>query len=190
MATYAKDRFDDVPDDLLRTGAHRGPARRGRGWIGFAWAALATGILVGAGLFGLAVLRGTVEIPFLSTASASPSTSAAPSVTPTPTVTPLINPDLAITVLNGTTTKGLANAAGDNLVKQGWTGASLTKGTRSNTATPTITKTVVYYGDAANEAAAKAMVLSLKVGSAELSTAYPNSPLTVVLGTDYVLPAS
>jgi hypothetical protein len=140
------------------------------------------------------VIRGTVDIPFLSatTPIASSSASVAPSITPTPTPTPTptINPALAITVLNGTSTKGLANAVGDNLVKQGWLGASTSKGSRSNTATPTITKTVVYYGDAANESAAKAMALSLKIGTAELSTAYPNSPLTVVLGTDYVLPTN
>ena len=48
-----RDRFDDVPADLARVGAHRAPARRGRGFVTFAWAALATGALVGAGVLGL-----------------------------------------------------------------------------------------------------------------------------------------
>ncbi|MES2094544.1 MAG: LytR C-terminal domain-containing protein [Actinomycetota bacterium] len=187
MATKPTDRFDSVPDDLLRTGAHRAAPRRGRGWIAFAWAALATGVLFAAGLFGLAVIRGTIELPFAApSASASPR----PSVIPTPTTLPAkIDPALAITVLNGTPTKGLASAVGDNLVKQGWTGASSTIGSRTNAGSTDVATTVVYYTDAANEPAARAMLLSLKVGAIRLSTAYPGSPITVVLGRDYVLPA-
>lgn len=184
---YPTDRFDSVPDDLLRTGAHRAAPRRGRGWIAFAWAALATGVLVAAGLFGLAVIRGTIEVPLLGT----PSKSAAVTPTPseTPTVAPKLDPALAITVLNGTSTAGLAASVGDNLVAQGWTGASTDIGTRTNAGSRGITKTVVYYSDRANEAAARQLVLSLKVGTFQLSDAYPDSPLTVVLGSDYVLPA-
>jgi hypothetical protein len=185
MATKPTDRFDSVPDDLLRTGAHRAVPKRGRGWIAFAWAALATGVLVAAGLFGLAVIRGTIDLPFTPpSGSASPR----PSATPSPTAEAKINPALAITVLNGTTTKGLASAAGDNLVKQGWTGASSTIGSRTNAGSSDVAKTVVYYADAANETAARAMVLSLKIGEIRLSTAYPDSPITVLLGRDYVLP--
>ncbi len=81
------------------------------------------------------------------------------------------------------------NLSGDNLVKQGWTGASSTIGSRTNAGSTDVATTVVYYADAANEPAARAMLLSLKVGSIRLSTAYPGSPITVVLGRDYVLPA-
>jgi hypothetical protein len=92
-------------------------------------------------------------------------------------------------VLNGTTTRALATSAGNDLVKQGWAGASEKIGSRTNASSSDITKTVVYYSDAANEAAARAMVLSLKIGEIRLSTAYPGSPITVVLGSDYKLPA-
>jgi hypothetical protein len=194
MATKPTDRFDNVPDDLLRTGAHRAGPKKGRGWIAFAWAALATGVLVGAGVFGLAVIRGTVELPFLSPAqSATPTATAAPTPTPTPTGTPTaapkINPALAISILNGTPTKGLAAKVGNSLVNQGWTGASTDVGSRGNAPTTTVTKTLVYYRDPANEGAARALVQSLKVGEITLSSAYPSSPLTVVLGSDYKLPA-
>lgn len=190
MANKPTDRFDSVPDDLLRTGAHRAAPKRGRGWFAFAWAALATGVLVAAGLFGLAVIRGTVDLPF-ATLSSSASATASPSPTPssTPTIEAKIDPTLAITVLNGTKTKGLASSAGNNLVAQGWTGASEGIGSRTNASSSDIVKTVVYYGDAAHAAAARAMVLSLKIGEARLSSAYPGSPITVVLGSDYVLPA-
>lgn len=185
MANFPPDRFESVHDDLYRVGAHRAPSRS-RGWVTFWWAALATCVLVGAGVFGLSVVRGTVGLPFNSSAISTPT----PTPTPTPTVTPKLDPSLAITVLNGTTTPQLANNTGDYLVSKGWAGASATVGARSNTATPNIKKTVVYYTDPANEAAAKALVQSLKVGTTELSSAFPDSKLTVVLGADFTLPKS
>lgn len=192
MATKSTDRFDSVPDDLLRTGAHRAAPKRGRSWIAFAWAALATGVLVAAGLFGLAVIRGTIELPFATpsaTATQKSTGTPKPSPTPIPTVKARINPALSIAIVNGTKTKGLATAAGNDLVKQGWAGASEKIGSRTNAASSDITKTLIYYGDAANEGAARAMVLSLKIGEIRLSAAYPGSPITVVLGSDYVRPA-
>ncbi|MBG6108448.1 LytR C-terminal domain-containing protein [Frigoribacterium sp. CG_9.8] len=187
MATTPPDRFDSVPDDLLRTGAHRSASTRSHGWIAFAWAALATGVLVAAGLYGLAVIRGTIDLPFAAqTAPASDTPSPTPTTT---TIEAKIDPALPISVLNGTTRPGLATAVGNNLVTQGWAGASEQVGSRTNAGATNITATVVYYGVAANEAAARAMVLSLKVGEIRLSPAYPGSPITVVLGSDYVLPA-
>ncbi|MET4781285.1 LytR C-terminal domain-containing protein [Glaciihabitans sp. UYNi722] len=185
MATYPKDRFDSVPDDLLRTGAHRGPARKGRGWIAFAWAALATGVLVAGGLYGLSVVTGRIDLPF----AAAPSKSSMPTPSVSPTAEAKLNPTIAITVLNGTSTAGLAVGAGNNLVTQGWGGASPDIGTRASASSTTIKKTIVYYSDPANEGAARALVLSLKVGDVALSDAYTEAPLTVVLGSDYVLPA-
>ena len=61
MAKQLHDRFDNLPEGLLRIGAHRAAAKRGRGWIAFAWAALATGILVALGLYGLAIFRRSEE---------------------------------------------------------------------------------------------------------------------------------
>ncbi|MCU1422649.1 MAG: hypothetical protein JWN36_2300 [Microbacteriaceae bacterium] len=187
MATFQKDRFDDVPEDLLRTGAHRGPQKPGRGWVAFAWAALATGLIVLAGVFAIFVVNGKLnDLPFFNAPSASPT----PTVTPTPTAAPKVNPTLPITVLNGTATPGLANSVGDYLVTQGWNGAAEGVGARTNAGSTTIKETVVYYSDPANEAAARAMVLSLKVGTISLSNAYPQSPMVVVIGSDYKLPKS
>ncbi len=53
MTSFPRDRFDDLPVDLSRVGAHRAPAKRFRGLVAIAWAALVTGILVGAGVLGL-----------------------------------------------------------------------------------------------------------------------------------------
>jgi hypothetical protein len=186
MATYLKDRFDSVPDDLLRAGAHRGPKRAGAGWIAFAWAALATGVLVAAGLFGLWTLRGSDSLPFLPQASSSASASPTPSVAPT--TTPKLDPKVAISILNGTKTVGLAGATGDYLVKQGWLGAAADIGSRSNADATDVKTTVVYYAAAADEAAARAMIQTLKVGTIQLSTAFPASPITIVIGADFKLP--
>lgn len=183
MATSQKDRFDSVPDDLLRTGAHRGPQRRGRGWITFAWAALATGVLVVVGLFGLAVVNGKLAdfTLFGGAATASPT----PTVSTQPTAAPLLNQALAITILNGTPTANLANTVGDNLVKQGWAGAAQGVGSRANAGKTNIKQTIVYYSDPKNEGAARALVLSLKVGTIQLSAVYAQSPITIVVGSDY-----
>ena len=91
---------------------------------------------------------------------------------------------MPITVLNGTKTVGLATKVGDYLVTQGWTGAGIDVGTRANASSDTIDKTIVYYKDAADEAAARALVETLKVGTVRLTTDF-NDRITVVLGTDY-----
>ncbi len=105
MASYPKDRFDDLPPDLNRVGAHRAVPKGGRGWIAFAWAALASGVLVLAGLLGIAYL-GNIDLGLFPIASTP-----TPTPTPTPTAEPLTDPALiatlgadraiSITVLNG-----------------------------------------------------------------------------------------
>jgi hypothetical protein len=186
MATsYPHDRFDDLPDDLQRVGAHRAPAKKGRGWITFAWAALATLVLVGAGLFALSTVGGDSKLPSLFQPSAT--TSSTPSVKPIPTVPPKLDASVPINILNGTATPGLAKAAGDNLVAQGWAGAADGIGSRTNAATQDIKKTTVYYSAATDEGAARALVISLKADGLVLSNAYP-ARITVVLGSDYKLP--
>jgi hypothetical protein len=188
MATYPQDGFDNIPEDLLRVGAHRAPERKGRGWIAFAWAAFATVVLVIIGLSALSGLTGRSysSLPFLSSSS-----SVSPSVTPspTPTITPKLDPIVPITVLNGTLTTNLANSAADYLVTKGWTGAGPNKGARANATDQHIAKTVVYYTTPADEAAASQLVKDLGTGTILLSTAFPDR-ITVVLGSDYKQPGS
>lgn len=205
--TTPTDRFDEIPDDLTRVGAHRAPARQGRGWIGFAWAALATGVLVLAGVVALAAFTDSInlELPFSASeepVDEAPATEepADPEATETAApVEPLLDPAVSITVLNGTSTAGLAASAGDSLVAEGWCGAaapdtvvegpcadSTAVGSRDNAASNEVTDTVVYYSDPANEGAALALVASLGIGEAQLSEDYPESPITVLLGSDYL----
>ena len=193
MATRTPtDRFDDLPDGLDRVGSHRAPERRGRSWIALAWAALATGLLVGAGVVGLSLFTDSIrniELPFSSSTGTAATPDAAPSEDAAPSVTPAIDSALPITVLNGTATEGLANDVGNLLESEGWNGAALGVGSRSSAATTDVATTVVFFLDAASEGAALALVDSLGVGEIRLSQEYPSSPVTVLLGADYALPA-
>ena len=183
MANFPKDRFDELPEDLQRVGAHRAPASRGRGWIGFGWSALATLVLVVAGVFALSVINEDFRLPFLPVEDDEPSITAVP--TEAPEAEPTQDPSVPITVLNGTPLAGLATTVGDELVGLGWTGASLGVGSRANAADREIDDTIVYYDDPELEGVARGLVIDLGVGEVRLSSDYPNSPVTIVLGADY-----
>jgi hypothetical protein len=186
MASYPKDRFDDLPDDLVRVGAHRAPKKRGGGWIGLAWAALATLVLVVGGLFVLSLVDESIrfELPGLPVASE-------PTVTPTeattPTAIPLTDPALidparliTITVLNGTPVVGQQDVAGQALAAAGWPIGSMT-----TASTTDIEETIVYYSNPADEEIARGLVEALGVGDVRESTAFLGAPITIVLGADY-----
>ena len=180
MAKYPKDQFDDIPADLARVGAHRAPAKAGRGWITFAWAALFTGIFVVAGLGGLSLLKNQSFF------------GGAPQTTPTASVEatadPVLDPStidparaISITVLNGTTTVDLQKKAGAALTAKGWPVGTLATATERNEET-----TVVYYSNPADEDVARGVVLALGTGEVRESTAFLGAPITVVLGADYL----
>jgi hypothetical protein len=185
MASFPPDQFDELPEDLSRVGAHRAPPRRGRGWIRFAWAALATGVLVAAGLFGLSRLDPTLSIHFPGpTASAS----ATPGVSNTPTAEAITDPKkapaglpLAISVLNGSSTDGLQDKAGDVIKAAGWPNPGRALSTDRSQKT-----TVIYYSSAAYEGVARGLAVLLGVGAnVRLSDAFPGAQVTIVLGQDY-----
>jgi hypothetical protein len=180
MANFPKDRFDTLPDDLVRVGAHRGPKRKYAGWIAFAWAALATGVLVAGGLIGVRILDSSysfTETPSTSDAGSSTVATAEPVTDPSS----IADRAISITVLNGTATVGLQDEAATALTEQGWTVGSQA----SSTATD-ITQTIVYYADAANEDVARGILLAIGVGDVRLSDAFQGAPVTVVVGSDFV----
>lgn len=183
MATYPKDRFDDLPRDLQRRGAHRAPPKRGRGWIGLVWALVATVALIAIGLTALSLIGDHRAQPAGAPAAAN---TVAPSPSSTATAAaPKVDPKLPLTILNGTTTSQLANKAGDLLVGEGWKGAAEGVGTRLNAAEHDVAQTVVVYSDPTHESAARALVRALGVGVVRQGNDYPGSPVTIVLGTDY-----
>jgi hypothetical protein len=172
MATTPRDRFDDVPADLARVGAHRAPRPAGRGFVAFAWAALATGVLVGAGVLGLGAIEGRISnvgsVPTTPTAAA-----------PTPTV----DPNIDVVLLNATATNGLAAGAESMLVKAGWK-----VGSTANASATNVKATTVYYTTASQAGAAAGLAKSLGITRTALSQQFAvpgQSRLTVVLGADY-----
>lgn len=197
---FPRDRFDDVTDGP-RVGAHRGPQRRGRGWIVFAWAALATGVLVGIGVLALGLATGGDSFDSTSgtTTTSSPTASASgrPSSSPSSSssssssagtgsssgataATPAQQGTTTVVVLNGTNTTGLAGRASTALSGAGWritsTGDAGTTGT---------TQTFVYYRSAASAAVAQGIAKSLGTTAVQQSAAFPNADVSVVLGADY-----
>lgn len=185
MANFPQDPFDVVPADLSRVGAHRAPRPRGRGWIMFAWAALATGVLVVGGLYGLSRVNPSIsfELPNFGggddpVAQPSPSISTVPPVTDPTTVDPALG--LSISVFNGSSVDGLQDTAGDAILAAGWPDPA-----RANSTARDETETVVYYSSAAFEGIARGMVQLLGVGTVQLSDAFPGAPVTIVVGQDY-----
>ena len=82
-----QDIFDDLVITSDRRGVHRAPKRPGAGWIKFAWAALATGVLVVGGVGTLIVTSDSISMKDFESIFALPTT--APSATPKPTPEPL-----------------------------------------------------------------------------------------------------
>ncbi|MET1044113.1 MAG: LytR C-terminal domain-containing protein [Microbacteriaceae bacterium] len=188
MARFPTDQFDELPDDLYRVGAHRAAPRKGRGWIVVGWAALACVVVTAAGLFGLSQLGGSVSLPGLSAQQApteEPAPETAPMAEPVTDPSTIDAETMSITVLNGTSTSGLANDVGDQLEEAGWP-----IGSRTNTAEADVETTTVYYGAAENEGIARGLALALGTAEVSLSDAFPGAPVTVVLGSDYTPPAS
>ena len=177
---FPADRFDQVPDDLERVGAHRAPRPRGYGWIWVAWCAGAVAVIVGIGALGIFAINGTlnVDLPFERTPSATPT----PTSTPTPTVTPMVNPALNLMVLNGTNTAGLAADATTTLKAAGWA-----KITPANASSTNVKTTTVYYSDDKNKAAALAVSQELAGAPIQQTQDFAASgaDITVVIGADY-----
>ncbi|PZE89581.1 LytR C-terminal domain-containing protein [Curtobacterium sp. MCBD17_008] len=205
MTRFPRDRFDDVADGP-RVGAHRGAARRGGGWVVFAWAALATGVLVGIGVLVLALLNGSWQFaggsggstpsatstPSASASSGSGSDSGSDADSGTDDGGATQSPSAAagasaadqgattLVVLNGTSTTGLAANASTRLGTAGWTVTAT-----GDAGTTGATQTIVYYQQESQAAVAQGVAQALGVSAVQQSAAFPNADVSVVLGSDY-----
>ncbi len=184
MANFRTDQFDNVPANIDRVGSHRGPKVKGRGWIGFAWAVLATAVLIVGGLYVLSTLNSAVSFPLGGGNQPLPSDT--PSSTPTPEITPITDPasiaarHITITVLNGTDIVGQQVQAGNILKTAGWNVVS-----EANASESTIKTTTIYYSNLADEDVAEGIQSALGVGNISYGGGFLGSPITVVIGSDY-----
>lgn len=197
MASTPRDRFDDIPDDLVRVGAHRVPAKRGLGWISFAWAALATGVLIVGGLYGLSRVNPAIsfELPAIGGDAADPGTSATPepeveAVTDPALVDPALN--LSISVLNGSPTDGQQNAAVAQLTQAGWGAPTFPAVSGAVAGARDTELSAIFYNGAQFEGIALGLgeLLGIDPENIRNSDFYRGAPVTILLGADYVPPAA
>ena len=173
----AHDRFDDVPPEVTRVGAHRAPRSARGGLIAFAWAALSTFVLVVAGVATMVFVTGTLSLDGLL-----PLPSTTTTATAAKTVKPTIDPGVLVNVINASGVDGAATRIADQLGADG-----VTIGTKSNSA-DLVEKTMVYYGDPAVEGVARGIARALGAGAdVERTSAYAGSAakITVVVGSLY-----
>jgi len=187
----ARDRFDALKKEPGRVGSHRGPMRRGGGWLGLALFLVGLIILTAGGLFVVdRIVRDTSQtgqgldfnFPFLPELVPTPTPSQTP---PPPVVTDAavaVERGLSIMVLNGTPVTGLQNAVGDELAAAGWP-----IGTRARAGDTEVLDTVVYYADPANADIARGLVEILGLGEAKDvdPSVYPGQGIVIVIGMDH-----
>ena len=171
---FPRDRFDSIPHGIERVGAHRAPARRGARWVAFGWAALATVVLVAVGIGSVIVFNDRLNFGDTGVATPTP--------TPVATAAPTVAPDNPVTVLNGTTTSGLAARAAETL-----TAAGIPVGTTANASEQDLEETVVYYATADLEGAARGVAAAIPEADVRLDAKFAEvgTPLVLVVGSDY-----
>jgi hypothetical protein len=177
---FGTDRFDDVPPEIQRVGAHRSSGRTLSPWRVFAWAALITGLIVGGSSAFILGSSGKLQT-FLFPLST-------PTPTPTPTAAPTVAPDILVNVFNATPIVGLATTVGDQLAAAG-----VLVGVKSNASVTDAKKTIVFYSTKATEGAARGVCVALDNScQIKFTSAYASSqaPLTLVLGADYKIPTA
>ena len=191
MASFPRDQFDDIPDDLVRVGAHRAPARKGRGWLNLLWAILAVAVLILVGLFALSRLDPTnFPLPIFNQQTPTPTPTTTPTATPVTdpkTVPAAIMKTLTISVLNGTPIVGQADRAANQIHAAGWPNPA-----RAIASDRTEKITYVYYSSPEYEGIARGLMTLLNVGDVRLvpATQFPGATITVVIGKDYIPPVT
>ncbi|GGH43794.1 LytR C-terminal domain-containing protein [Microbacterium album] len=172
--SYPRDRFDDVPRQAERVGAHRAEPPRMSRLVVFLWAALATVVLTAAGILAFLLLSQRVDI--------------LPAPERPPAAEPVIDTDYRVLILNGTATPGLEDEAAEHLTAAGWSEDMVIPSPSSVTDFP---ETTVYYASPDEEAVALGIAETIGGARVEQSDEYhsPEDPIlevTVVVGLDRV----
>jgi len=156
---FPRDRFDDLPEDVGRVGAHRAEQPHMRGGVVFFWAALATVILIAVGIFAMFVVSGRIVL----------FPEPAPEPTPTVTVDPVVDTSYSVLILNATPETGLATQLKDQLIAAGWAPDTVLAG---QAGTDDFPETTVYYATDADYAAALGLANVIGGAAVAQSTIY------------------
>lgn len=184
---YPKDRFDDFPASLKRRGAHRAPRGRGSKLASWLIAVASFVLLVGIGVGVMWMIDNQVQFSSQIVEETTPETTAAETAESEPTPTPAPStpeatqdPNIEVTVLNGTGIGGLAGAASDILTAESWNVVTVTDADSSDYGA-----TVVAVGSEEDLGAALGAVESLGFGEAKVDPeiAEPGE-LVVITGAD------
>ncbi|WP_221585864.1 LytR C-terminal domain-containing protein [Microbacterium sp. G2-8] len=175
--SFPRDRFDDVPREPARIGAHRAPHPRFRWVVVLLWWLLAVLVLTGAGILGFLALsqNDTIDLP-------SPGSAAEQTAEPEAE----IDTSYAVLVLNGTGDDQAADAVRQSVLDAGWAEDAVVPFDADATDVAT---TTVYYSDEADAAAARGLAGALGVGAVEQNAEFDEMSeggLTVVVGLDRV----
>ncbi|MCM3695889.1 LytR C-terminal domain-containing protein [Microbacterium oleivorans] len=149
----AKDRFDDVPHHPARVGAHRAENPRLRVGVIVLWSVVATVAIVAVGVLSTMFATGRLDFAPRSESTAT-----------SQVVAPQVDTSYQVLILNATPDAALGQAVRDDVIAAGWAEADVEESNASSDDFPT---TTVYYGTAADEAAARG--LADAIGGAEVS---------------------
>lgn len=152
-SSFPKDRFDDLPAEPGRVGAHRAENPRLRFGSVLLWSAIATVVIILIGVFGTMLATGRLDF--------APAPEASQGAGP---VAPKVDTSYPVLVLNATDEDGLGATIRDTIVDAGWSADDVQDDNASADDFPT---TTVYYQSAADEAAARG--LADVIGGAEVS---------------------
>ncbi|MDJ1113085.1 LytR C-terminal domain-containing protein [Microbacterium dauci] len=150
---FPKDRFDGLERGHGRSGAHRAEHPRLRVGAIVVWSAVATVVLILAGVFGTMLATGRLDF--------APAPAATEGAGP---VAPMVDTSYPVLILNATDQAGLAAELRDVVVEAGWAEGDVQESNASSTDFET---TTVYYPSEADEAAARG--LADVIGGAEVS---------------------
>ncbi|MFD5226657.1 LytR C-terminal domain-containing protein [Microbacterium sp. NPDC058342] len=178
MSKPPHDRFDDVPRDSGRVGAHRAEQPGINGPIALLWSAAVAVVLIAVGIFVALVLMGRIEL----------FPAAGPEPQQSPSVLAEIDTSYRVLILNATSTEGLVDSARQKLLAEGWAGDAVFG---SDGSTSEFDETTVFYVEKGDEAAALGLAEVLGGAQVEQSDHYASlndstlPQMTVVIGLDY-----
>jgi len=178
-----KDRFDRLPRTRGRVGAHRGPRRRGLGWLWVLLAVVVAAALTVVALYLIPILTGMrLDIPWLPQPSPTPSstqTRAPAEITDPADIDPARG--ITIAVLNGTPATGLQDDVFQQLSEAGWP-----MKLKANAGDRDQLDTFVYVSNPADVDVARGLIQVLGYGDIRIvdPDQYPGASLTIVIGED------